>query len=225
MNDHGGPPRAKGQGDDRRTTFLPRPLALGPRPLYPAKVSMRIRTTAPWTDPRASIRAMAWFIRPSRTRWVSMTSGTWVSPSPGSFCWMASMLMPCSPRMLAMRGHDPGLVQGRQAQVIGGLDLVHGQHRGVGQLVRLEGEVRHPVVGVRGQGPHHVHQVRHHRRGGRQGAGPGPVVEGRTHRVALHQDRVHDAVDVGDEAPVGDQGRVHPQLDPVRRSAGRCPGA
>jgi hypothetical protein len=52
--------------------------------------------------------AIASFICRSITRWVSMTSGTWVSPSSGSFCLIASMLMPCSPRMLAMRAMTPG---------------------------------------------------------------------------------------------------------------------
>ncbi len=77
-------------------------------PLHPAKCSIRIRTTSPVTDSRASMRAMAWFMWPSHIRWLSMIRGTWVSPSRGSFCWMATILMPSSPRMPAMRAMTPG---------------------------------------------------------------------------------------------------------------------
>ena len=49
--------------------------------------------------------------------------------------------------------------------------------------------------------------------------GAGAVIQRRPDRVALHQHRVHRAVDVGDQPPCGNQRRVHAQLDAGRGAA------
>ena len=115
-------------------------------------------------------------------------------------------------------GQHPGAVLDLHAQVVGRLHGLHRQHRMVGEGVRLEGQMRDAVLGVGRHGAHHVDEVRDHRRGRGLGAGAGAVVERRPHRVAHHQHRVHDAVDVGDQAPLRDQGRVHAQLHALLRA-------
>ena len=80
--------------------------------------------------------------------------------------------------------------------------------------------MRDPVIGIRRQGARHIHQVSDHRRGRRKRARTGAVIECRPDRIALHQNGVHHPVDVCDETPLGDQRRVHPQLDPIAAATG-----
>ena len=61
-----------------------------------------------------------------------------------------------------------------------------------------------------------VDQIGDDRRSGRLGAGAGAVVHRLPDRVALHQDRVHHAFDVGDQPRRRDQRRMHAQLDALR---------
>ena len=113
-----------------------------------------------------------------------------------------------------------GLVGHHQAQVEGGHDFVDGQDRRVLHRAALEGQVRHAVVGVGGVQARDVDQVGH------DGAGRGfcaralAVVERRADSVALHDDRVHRAFDVGDQPRRRHQRRVHAQLDAMLTALG-----
>ena len=62
-----------------------------------------------------------------------------------------------------------------------------------------------------------VDQVADNRRGGRHRPCPSTVEERVAHGVADHADRVVGAADLGQRRPVLDQGRRHPQLEPVLR--------
>ena len=73
--------------------------------------------------------------------------------------------------------------------------------------------MRHAVLRIGGVHPRDVDQVRHHRRGRRLRAGAGAVVQRLPDRIALDQDRVHHAFDVGDQPPRRNQRRMHAQLD------------
>ena len=57
-------------------------------------------------------------------------------------------------------GQDSWLVRDSQAQVVAGRDLVDRQHGDVAHTVRLERQVRHAVLGVGGDQPRDVDQVR-----------------------------------------------------------------
>ena len=110
-------------------------------------------------------------------------------------------------------GEHAGPVLHAHPQVIARLDLAHRQERHVGQLVGLEGEVRHAMLGIGGVHPRHVDEVGDHRARRRLGARAGAVVQRRPDRVALHQHRVHHALDVGDQPLRRDQRRMDAQLD------------
>ena len=71
------------------------------------------------------------------------------------------------------------------------------------------------MVGVGGRQACDVDEVGDHRRGGRLGARALAVVERRADGIAVDDDGVHGALDVGDQAARGNQGRVHAQLDAV----------
>src|SRR5690606_4108580 len=105
------------------------------------------------------------------------------------------------------------VILGLDTQIVGALALLDRQDRVIGQRIRLEGQVRHAIGRVGGQCTHHVHQVGHHRRGGRLHAGTGAVVEGAANGVAIDHYRVHHAIDVGDQAVGRNQRRVYAQLD------------
>ena len=60
------------------------------------------------------------------------------------------------------------MILGLDTQVISAFAGGDRQDRMVGQRVRLEGQVRHAIGRVGGQRTHHVHQIGHHRRGGRR---------------------------------------------------------
>jgi hypothetical protein len=130
-------------------------------------------------------------------------------------------------RSRCQAGEDAGdarqhtrLVRHLQAQVERGHDLLDRQDRRGRQLVGLEREVRHAVVGVGGVQAGDVDQVGDHRRGRRLGARALAVVQRRADRVGLHQHRVHRAFDVGDQALGRHQRRVHAQLDAVVAALG-----
>jgi hypothetical protein len=80
------------------------------------------------------------------------------------------------------------------------------------QLVGLEGQVRHAVLGVGRVQAGDVHQVGNHGAGRGLGARPLAVVQRGAHGIALHHHGVHGAFDVGDQALGGHQARVHAQL-------------
>src|SRR5450830_634811 len=117
-------------------------------------------------------------------------------------------------------GQHTRMVLGLDAQVVGAFALFDRQDRVGRQRVRLEGQVRDTVFRVAGHGADHVHQVGDDRRGGRFHAGTGTVEQGRTCGIAIDHDRVHHAVDVGEQAIGRDQRRVHPQFD----TGGGAPG-
>ena len=77
-----------------------------------------------------------------------------------------------------------------------------------------------PVVGVSRQRPNHIHYIRHHGGSGRIGAGAGAVVQCRAYRVTIYQNRIHYSFHIGNEPSLGDQSRVHAQLDAVRGALG-----
>jgi hypothetical protein len=56
-------------------------------------------------------------------------------------------------------------------------------------------------------------EIGDHRARGRLRARAGAVVKRRPDRVALDEDAVHHALDVGDQAPRRHQRRMHAQLD------------
>ncbi len=99
------PQSVRGGGAAPTTVGGPPPGRMENQP----RCSTRMRATGAVTASMASMAAMASFMRPSSTLWVSITRGTWVSPSRGSFCLIASMLMPASPRMPVIRASTPGL--------------------------------------------------------------------------------------------------------------------
>ena len=117
-----------------------------------------------------------------------------------------------------MSASTPGLSVHAHAQVVGRLDLVHRQDRRARELIGLEREVRHAMPGIGGVQARHVDQVGDHRARGRLGARARAVVQRRADRVALHQHRVHRALDVGDQAPRRNQRRMHAQLDALARA-------
>ena len=110
-------------------------------------------------------------------------------------------------------GQHAGPVVDAHAQVVARLDLAHRQERHVGELVGLEREVRHAMLGVGGVHARDVDEVGDHRAGRRLGARAGTVVQRRADRVALDQHGVHRALDVGDQALRGNQRGMHAQLD------------
>ena len=116
-------------------------------------------------------------------------------------------------------GEHAGPVVHAHAQVVAGLDLADRQERQVGELVGLEREMRHAMLGVGGVHARHVDEVGDDRARGRLGAGARAVVERRADGVALDQHRVHRAFDVGDQPLRRDQRRMHAQLD-ARSSCG-----
>ena len=115
-------------------------------------------------------------------------------------------------------GEHARLVLHAHPQVVARLDLAHRQERQVGELVGLEREVRHAMLGIGGVHARHVDEVGDHRARGRLGARARAVVQRGADRVALHQHRVHHAFDVGDQALRRNQRRVHAQLDARRRA-------
>ena len=76
-------------------------------------------------------------------------------------------------------GEHAGLVLDAHAQVIARLDLAHRQERHVGELVGLEREVRHAMLGVGGVHARDVDEVGDHRARRRLGARAGAVVQRR----------------------------------------------
>ena len=80
--------------------------------------------------------------------------------------------------------------------------------------------MRHAVVRIGGQSAHHIHDVGHHRRGGRLGPGASSVEQALADGVALNQHRVHHAVDAGQQLLLGDQGWMHAHLGAVRLVTG-----
>ena len=170
--------------------------------------SLRMRTIGASTVGSACICAIARFMSPSTVSWVRMMTSVCASPSADSRCSSASIEMPASARMPVMLRQHAGLVGHLQAQIEGGHDLVDRQDRRRRQRVGLERQVRHAVVRIGGVQPGDVDQVGDHRRRGRLGAGALAVVQRRADRIALHDDRVHRAFDVGDQrawpAPASD---------------------
>ena len=114
-------------------------------------------------------------------------------------------------------GQHAGPVQNMDAQVIGRGNLVHGKYRNIGQGIRLECQVRHAVLGVRGECANHIHQVRHDGGPGRLGACTRAIVQAGSQGICLDHHGIHHAVHVCDQAPLRDQGRVYTQFKtPVR---------
>ena len=116
-------------------------------------------------------------------------------------------------------GEHAGPVEHAHAQVVRGHHLLHGQDYRRRKLVGLEGEVRHALLRIGGVHARHINQVCHHRRCGGLGTGAGTVVHGGADGVALDEDRVHHALDIGDQPARRDQRRVDAQLDALGRLA------
>ena len=117
------------------------------------------------------------------------------------------------------RRQHAGPVEHFQTQIISGLDLLDGKKRQRSQRAGLKRQVRHAVFRVGGNRAHHIDQVRDHGRGGRLGAGAGPVIQTRAQRIGARQNRVHHAADIGEEFALGDERRMHAQLDAGRGAA------
>ena len=117
-------------------------------------------------------------------------------------------------------GEHARLVGDGQTQVVAGLHLGHRQDRRVHQRIGLECQVRHAVFGIGGVHAGDIDQIGDHRRCRRLGARALAVVERGADGVALHQDGVHRALDIGDQAPTWDQGRMHAQFYAVRAIQG-----
>ncbi len=128
----------------------------------------------------------------------------------------------------ALIGQDTGdvgqharLVLNPEAQVIAGFDLAHRQD---GQVfrhgIRLESQVRHAVGRIGGGQAGDVDQVGDHRGSGRLSTGSLAVIEGGTDGIALDDDSVHGAFDIGKQALGRDQGRMHTQFDTLVAALG-----
>ena len=111
--------------------------------------------------------------------------------------------------------HHTGPVDRSHAQIIGGLDVIHGGDRAVRQFLGLKREVWYPVFRVGGQGPRDINDIGNHGRGRRQGAGTCTVIQGRANRVTFDQYRVHHPVDIGEQAARRNQRWMHPELDAI----------
>ena len=82
--------------------------------------------------------------------------------------------------------------------------------------------MRHAVLRICGMQTGHVNQIGHNGRAGRLGTGACAVVQSRTDRVAFDHHCVHHAVDIGDQLVLGNQSRMHAQLDAFRRALGHA---
>src|SRR5258708_14273144 len=60
-----------------------------------------------------------------------------------------------------------------------------------------------------------MEEIRDYGAPGGRGARPGSVIHRRADGIALHQPRVHHALDIGDQAPRRNQRRMYAQLDPL----------
>ena len=89
----------------------------------------------------------------------------------------------------------------------------------IGELAQADRAWLVQQFGVRrletGVPAHHIDQIRDHRGRGGERTGTCPVIECRAYGIALDQHRVHHAIDIGDQPALRDQGRMHPELDPV----------
>src|SRR4051812_34863130 len=88
--------------------LLGRGLLMGSRQGAHSSSSMRRRTIWPATVSRRSMRAVACSTWRSSARCVSMTISTWLSPSPGSFCTIATIEILQSARTRVMSASTPG---------------------------------------------------------------------------------------------------------------------
>ena len=119
-------------------------------------------------------------------------------------------------------GQHAGLVRNPQPQVVRGLDLAHRQDRHIRQLIMLERQVRHAVLRICGQRARDINQVGHHGRRSRFSTRPRAVIHSLADGVALDQDGVHHAFDIGNQLPGRDQRRMHAQFEAGRLAFGNA---
>ena len=102
-----------------------------------------------------------------------------------------------------------GAVGDGQAQVVGAVEGVCGQYRQAAAVVYFAvAEFGEAVFAFEVELAHDVDEVGNHRRGGRQFARAGSVVEAVADGVALYLYRVHDAVDAGNQRVLRDECRM-----------------
>ncbi len=89
-------------------------------------------------------------------------------------------------------------ISGAHTQVIGGFNFVDRQNGEIGQLIRLEGQMRHAMMLIGGVQTCHIDQISNHGRRGGLCASAFAVIQGCAHRIALHQHGIHRAFHVGD---------------------------
>ena len=118
-------------------------------------------------------------------------------------------------------GQYTGLVTRLHTQIIGCLDIIHRQNRHIGQGMRLEGQVWHPVFGIGRQGAHHINNICDHGGSGWLCPGTGTVIQCWSDGIGLYQYGIHHPVYIGKQAAFGDQGRMHTQFDALVRLAGK----
>ena len=112
-------------------------------------------------------------------------------------------------------GQHAGLVLHVQAQVEAAGHVIDGQNRLIGHLVGVEAQIRYTLVVVHGQCATQFNDVSHDSGSRRLGTSAGAVEQGRPHRIAIDHDGVHHAIHGRQHGFLGNQGRVHTQLDAV----------
>ena len=122
-----------------------------------------------------------------------------------------------------VREHRRAIESG-EAEVGAAEQIAERDERSPLQRVRQERERRHAAGAAAPQLARDLDQVAHHGARGRQLAGPGAVVERRPDGVAGDGDRVHRAVDLGEQTRRRNQGRVDARFDrPVRVVVANAP--
>ena len=117
-------------------------------------------------------------------------------------------------------GHHTRLVGHLHTQIVGRLHGFHGQHRDIGNGLRLKGQMRHTVFRIHCQGSGNINNVGNHRRGRGFRTGTGTVVQRRADGIGIHQHRVHDAIDIGNQTTFRNERGMHSHLYSLVRAPG-----
>ena len=114
--------------------------------------------------------------------------------------------------------HHARLVRHLHAQVVRCFNVIHGQHRDISNGIRLKSEMWYPVTRITTQGAHDIHDICYHGRGRRLRTGAGTVIQGRTNCIGIHQYRVHNAINIGNQAAFRNQCGMHTHFDSLLRA-------
>ena len=116
-----------------------------------------------------------------------------------------------------------GAVGDGQAQVVGAVEGVCGQYRQAAAVVYFAvAEFGEAVFAFEVEFAHDVDEVGNHRRGGRQFARAGAVVEAVADGISLHLHRVHHAVDAGNQRVLRDECRMDADFHAVVAAHGEA---